>query len=486
MLKKNEEYNVEIVDNGFTGEGIAKIEDKVIFVPGAIKGEKVRIKILKVNSSICYAKLIDIIESSDYRIEHDSYQIGCNIWNGENCPLFIGVCPWNKTGDLFYLQGKVYATRLYTKALTKDEVKANYDKTLEIKKLAVETTIKKMLHKDIKVQEVIKMEEPYYYRNKLQYPIGLDKDGNITMGVFAERSHTIIPTKTCKIQDKLCQNIANDLFLFARENNISAYNEQSGEGILRHFVIRIGRKTNEVMVIIVVNDFNIPKEKEMVDYILQKYSQIKTIVKNLNNKKTNVILGLKCKNIFGPGYIYDYLGDKKFKISPLSFYQVNPIQTEKLYSKAVEYADLKGNETIFDLYCGIGTIGIFASNSVKKIYGIAEAIEDAKQNARLNNIENAEFFVGDVENKLPEFIKERNIKPDCIFIDPPRKGCDKIAIETLLKIEAKKIVYISCNPATFARDLSLLESKYELKKLAICDMFPFTSHVECVVAMSLR
>ncbi len=451
MLKKNEEYNVEIVDNGFTGEGIAKIEDKVIFVPGAIKGEKVRIKILKVNSSICYAKLIDIIESSDYRIEHDCATYsrcgGCNLRH------------------------------------------IDYDKTLEIKKLAVETTIKKMLHKDIKVQEVIKMEEPYYYRNKLQYPIGLDKDGNITMGVFAERSHTIIPTKTCKIQDKLCQNIANDLFLFARENNISAYNEQSGEGILRHFVIRIGRKTNEVMVIIVVNDFNIPKEKEMVDYILQKYSQIKTIVKNLNNKKTNVILGLKCKNIFGPGYIYDYLGDKKFKISPLSFYQVNPIQTEKLYSKAVEYADLKGNETIFDLYCGIGTIGIFASNSVKKIYGIEtipEAIEDAKQNARLNNIENAEFFVGDVENKLPEFIKERNIKPDCIFIDPPRKGCDKIAIETLLKIEAKKIVYISCNPATFARDLSLLESKYELKKLAICDMFPFTSHVECVVAMSLR
>lgn len=451
MLKKNEEYNVEILDNGFMGEGIAKIDNQVVFVPGTIKGEKVRIKILKVNSSSSYAKVLEILQKSEFRKESD-----CNTY--PKC----GGC------NLRHI---------------------NYDKTIEMKKSSVESTLKKILHRDIKVNEVIKMEEPFYYRNKLQYPIGLDKEGNMVMGVYAERSHTIIPTIECKIQDELSQKIANDLFEFAKTHKIPAYNESNGDGILRHFVIRIGRKTNEVMVTIVVNNLDIPNEKEMVDYITKKYSQIKTIVKNLNNKNTNVILGTKCKIIFGNGYIYDYLCDKKFKISPLSFYQVNPVQTEKLYSKAVEYANLTGEETIFDLYCGIGTIGIFASDKVKKIYGIEtveQAIEDAKQNAKLNNIENAEFFVGDVENKLPEFIKENNIKPDCIFIDPPRKGCDKTAIETILKIESKKIVYISCNPATLARDLDLLKEKYQIGKIAICDMFSFTSHVECVTELCLK
>ena len=451
MLKKNEEYIVDIIDNGFEGEGIAKIEGQIVFIPEAIKGEKVKIKILKVNTKISYGKILEIIEKSEYRKDSDCDTYprcgGCNLRH------------------------------------------VDYDKTLEIKKLGVESTLKKALHREVKVNEVIKMDEPFYYRNKLQYPIGFDKNGEMCMGVYAQRSHTIIPTKECKIQNKLCQNIANDLFEFAKQNGISAYNEETRRGILRHFVIRIGRKTNEVMVTIVVNNFKIPKEEEMVKFITTKYPEIKTIVKNLNNQNTNVILGLECKNIFGDGYIYDYLGNKKFKISPLSFYQVNPIQTEKLYSKAVEFAGLTGNDTIFDLYCGIGTIGIFASDNVKKIYGIEtipEAIEDAKQNAKLNNIENAEFFVGDVEEALPKFLQKNNIKPDCIFIDPPRKGCDKTAIETLLKIESKKIVYVSCNPATLARDLSLLEEKYEILDLAICDMFPFTSHIESIAILKLK
>ena len=243
------------------------------------------------------------------------------------------------------------------------------------------------------------------------------------------------------------------------------------------------------MITLVSNTENFNKEKELVEYITKKYPEIKTIVKNINKKNTNVILGKETKILYGKGYIYDYLGDFKFKISPLSFYQVNSVQTEKLYSKAIEYANLTGNETIFDLYCGIGTIGIFASRNVKKTYGIEtikEAIEDAKINAKLNNIENAEFFAGDVEKALPEFIKKRNIKPDVVFVDPPRKGCDKVALETLMQIEPKKIIYISCNPATLGRDLKILEDKYELRKLAICDMFGFTSHVECVSLLTLK
>lgn len=259
-------------------------------------------------------------------------------------------------------------------------------------------------------------------------------------------------------------------------------------GLIRHVIVRIGIKTDEIMLTLVTTDFNIPKEKELIEFITSKNPEIKTIAKNLNDKNTNVIFGDKTQIIYGNGYIYDYLCGKKFKISPLSFYQVNPTQTEKLYNEAIRCAELTGVETIFDLYCGIGTIGICASDKAKKIYGIEtipEAIEDAKENAKLNGIENAEYFVGDVEKFLPEFIKAEKINPDMVFIDPPRRGCDKTAIDTLLEIKPKKIVYVSCNPATLARDLAIFENKYELKHLAICDMFPGTGHVECVAKLEV-
>ena len=309
------------------------------------------------------------------------------------------------------------------------------------------------------------------------------------MGVYAQRSHKIIETNECRIQNKLCQNIAKDIFKFIKENNIKVYNEKTLTGSIRHIIVRIGIKTNEVLVTLVTNERKIEKEDLLVKYITEKYKEIKTIAKNINSKNTNVILGNKTEIIFGDGYIEDYIGKFKFKISPRSFYQVNPVQTEKLYSKAVEYAGLTGEETIFDLYCGIGTIGIFASDNVKKIYGIEtikEAIDDAKENAKINGVNNSEFFVGDVEKVLPEFIKERNITADVIFIDPPRKGCDNTALETILNIEPKKIVYVSCNPASLARDLKTLEEKYKIEKLAICDMFPFTHHVECVTSLKLK
>ena len=452
MLKKNEEYIVEIIDNGFQGEGIAKIDNVAIFIPNAIKGEKVKIKILKVTSKVVYGKIIEILEKSEDRIE----DIDCETFS--RC----GGCALRHV---------------------------KYEKTLEMKKEAVETTLRKALGREVKISEVLKMDEPYNYRNKLQYPVGIDNNGKPVMGVFAERTHVIIPTKDCKIQDVLSQKIANDIFEFIENNNIKVYNEKSLSGSIRHIIIRIGKKTNEVMVTLVSNTAEIEKEKELVNYITSKYKEIKTIVKNINDKNTNVILGRKNKVLFGNGYIYDYLGEFKFKISPMSFYQVNPIQTEKLYGKAVEYANLTGNETVFDLYCGIGTIGIFASKNVKNLYGIEtipEAIEDAWQNAKENNLENAEFFVGDVEKTLPEFISERKINPDVVFVDPPRKGCDKTALDTLLQIEPKRIVYVSCNPATLARDLKILEEKYNIEKLSICDMFPFTHHIESIASLVLK
>ena len=450
-MKKNEEYIVEIIDNGFSGEGIAKIDGQVVFVPNTIKCEKVKIKILKVTSKLAYSKVIEILKKSEHRKNAD-----CDTY--EKC----GGCTLRHM---------------------------DYDYTIEIKKTAVENTLKKDLGKEIKIDEVIPMENPYFYRNKLQYPVGVDNNGEITMGVFAQRSHRIIPTKECMIQNWLCQNIANDIIKFAKQNGINGYNEDNCQGILRHIVIRVGVKTNEVMVTLVVNDFSLPNENKLVDFLTKKYQEIKTIVKNLNNRNTNVILGNQNQVIFGDGYIYDILLGKKFKISNMSFYQVNPVQTEKLYSKAIEYADLTGNETVFDLYCGIGTIGICASDKVQKLFGIetiSEAIQDARENARINNIGNSEFFVGDVEKTLPDFINKRNIIPDVVFVDPPRKGCDRTALETLMEIKPEKIVYVSCNPATLGRDLKVLEEKYELKNMAICDMFPWTFHVECIVSLNLK
>lgn len=308
------------------------------------------------------------------------------------------------------------------------------------------------------------------------------------MGVYSNRSHNIVPISNCYIQNKLCNNIAQDIFKFIKENKISIYNEKTLKGTVRHIIVRIGVKTNEVLVTMVVNDNNFKKEKELVEYISKKYEQVKSMVKNYNTKNTNVILGEKNEIIFGKGYIYDILGEYKFKISPLSFYQVNPIQTEVLYSTAIQYAG-KSKETALDLYCGIGTIGIFASKNFKKVCGIEiipQAIEDAKENAKINNVKNIEFYVGDVEEKLPEILKNIDEQPTTVFVDPPRKGLDNKTINVLKKLEPKKIIYISCNPATLARDLKELEEKYVVNVIQPVDMFPYTSHVECVCMLNKR
>ncbi len=450
-IKKNEEYIVDIIDNGFEGEGIAKIKDFTVFIPGTIIGEKVKIHILKVNSSYAFAKIIEILEKSKNRVDTN-----CNTY--EKC----GGC------NLRHIC---------------------YEETLIMKRNAVQSLVNKTLSNKLNVKNTIGMENPYYYRNKAQYPVGIDKNGNSIIGVFANRTHNIIPIDNCKIQDKNSEEIAKFIIDFINKNNISVYNEKTCKGLFRHVVIKVGKRTNEIMCILVINGDNFEEEKKLVEELKQNFSNIKTIVKNINKKNTNVILGERNITLYGSGYIEDKLGDYTFKISPMSFYQINPIQTEKLYNLAIQMANLTGNETILDLYCGIGTIGIFASKYVKKVYGIEiveQAVEDAKENARINNITNADFFAGDVEFVLEDLLKNRNIKPDVVFVDPPRKGLDNVTINNILKVLPNKIVYISCNPATLIRDLKLLEDKYELQEIQPVDMFPFTSHVECCTVMNLR
>ena len=451
MLRKNEEYIVDIIDNGFQGEGIAKIDGITIFIDQAIKGEKIKIKILKVQTNFAYAKIIEILEKSNNRIDED-----CNTY--KRC----GGC------NLRHI---------------------NYKETLNIKKAIVENCMYKALKREVKVNDVIGMKNPLYYRNKLQYPLGMDKEQNVIMGVYSSRTHNIIPTEECFIQNRECQIIANDIFEFIKQNNISVYNEETLKGTLRHIIIRIGIKTNEVLVTLVLNDNKFKKEKELIEFLTNKHKNIKSIVKNFNTKNTNVILGDKTEVIYGDGYIYDILGEYKFKISPLSFYQVNPMQTEILYNTAIDCLGNKNDDTALDLYCGIGTIGIFASKYFKKVYGIEivkQAIEDANYNAKINNIDNIEFFAGDVEKLLPKIIERDNLKPNVVFVDPPRKGLDKKTIGVLLELEPSKMIYISCNPATLARDISLLEEKYELKSIQPVDMFPFTCHVECCSVLKLK
>ena len=452
-VKKNETYIVDIVDNGFGGEGIAKIDGFTIFIPNAIKGEKCKILIVKVLSSQAYGKLIQIIEASENRVEVD-----CSTY--QRC----GGC------DLRHM---------------------TYENTLKLKKETVQSLVNKNLKNKITVESTIGMDNPYNYRNKAQYPVGLNKEGMPDIGVFAQRTHTIIPIESCKIQTEVSQRIAKTILNFIREKNISVYNEEKQTGLFRHIVVKVGKYTNQVMCILVVNEkkANNEIEHDIVKVLCAQYPEIKTIVKNINNENTNVILGKENINLYGDGYIEDKLGEYIFKISPMSFYQVNPVQAEILYNTAIEAASLSKDDVLFDLYCGIGTIGIFASKYVKQVYGIEivpQAINDAVENARINNIKNAEFMIGDVEISFDELINKKNIVPTAIIVDPPRKGLDDKTIQNILKIKPEKLVYISCNPATMVRDLSKMEEIYNINRIQPVDMFPFTKHVECVAVLNLK
>lgn len=450
QIEKNKEYIVDIIDNGFQGEGIAKIDGFTIFIPNAIKGEKIRILIVKVLASHAFGKIIEIIKKSEYREDSD-----CKTY--KRC----GGCSLRHV---------------------------KYSETLKIKQNAVQSLVNKTLENKIIVEETVGMDIPYHYRNKAQYPVGLNKEGKPVMGVFANRTHEIIPIETCYIQNKQSEEIAKYIFNFLINHKIKLYDEKSGKGLVRHIVTKIGIKTNEVMCIIVINGNELPYEDILVDELIHKFGNIKSIVKNINTKNTNVILGAESINLYGDGYIKDILGDFTFKISPMSFYQVNPVQAEKLYDLGVKMADIGKNDIVFDLYCGIGTISLFMSKFAKEVYGVEiveEAIIAAKENAYINNVTNTKFIAGDVEKVLDDLINVKKVIPDIIMLDPPRRGLDNTSIENIRKVRPKKVVYISCNPATLVRDLAKLEDIYMVKSIKPVDMFPFTSHVECCSVLEL-
>ena len=445
-VKKNDELIVDVIDYGANGEGIAKINGYTIFVLGALKGEKCKIHILKVLKTHAFAKVIQIIEKSSKRVEPD-----CRTFN--KC----GGC------DLRHIA---------------------YSETLKIKQEKVQNLVNKMLKNKVKVNETVGMENPTFYRNKAIYPVTQDKK----VGIFAKRSHNIIPINECKIQTKISQEISKYI-LDNWEDSI--YDEETGKGLLRNIMVREGFKTDEIMLVLVQNgEKNVfeTNSKLKIENVIKEFPKIKTIVINVNTEKTNVVLSRKNIIVYGDGTIIDRLGEYEFKISPNSFYQVNPVQTEKLYNLAIEGAKLKKDDILCDLYCGIGTIGIFASKYVKKVYGVEiveEAIKDAKQNAEINNVDNIEFIQGDVEVAFNKML-DNGVKPSVVIVDPPRKGLDSKTVQNLCNLKLDRLVYVSCNPATLMRDLQVLEDVYKIDSITPVDNFCYSSHIECVAVLEIK
>ena len=452
MVEKNKEYIFDIISQGYEGEGIAKIDNKYpIFIEGALKGEKVKVRIVKVNKNFAYGKLMEVLEASEQRVNPP-----CAIY--KRC----GGCKLQH---------------------------ASYKAQLDFKWDRVKDCVSKIGKLDPSIVKYpLGMEEPWRYRNKVQLPIGLI-NGEVKIGFFAPRSHDIIDMESCLIQDEIGDKVVKLTREWIEKFNIRPYNvdgEYDEKGVVRHIMIRRGFTTNEVMVVLVTNGEKLPHKEEFVDLMDKNIPGIKSFIQNINSKKTNVILGLESKTLWGEDTISDYIGDFRFNISPLSFFQVNPTQTEVLYGKALEYANLTGNEEVFDAYCGTGTITLFLSQKAKKVYGveiIPQAIDNAWINAKENKVENVEFFVGESEVVIPDLIN-KGVKADVVVVDPPRKGCDKKLLDAITNIDAKKIVYVSCDPSTLGRDLKVLEDNgYKTLEVQPVDMFPNTSHVENVAKL---
>lgn len=468
-VEKNKEYILDINGMGYEGEGVGKIEDFTVFVPGALSGEKVRVKVVKVNKNFAFGKLLDVIEKSKHRTEPI-----CNIY--KRC----GGCQLQHFSYKAQLKFKKQRVEDCIKRIGKLKVKElELEDGQDLEKNSVNDDSFK---NEIVVHDTIGMDNPYRYRNKVQLPVG-EKDGEVKIGFYAQRSHEIIHMDECSIQDEAADKVVRLVQGWIKEYNIKTYNEEEYSGTIRHIMIRRAFKTNEIMVVVVTKTDELPHKDELVDLICKNISGIKSIIQNVNDKKTNVILGQYCKTLWGKDTISDYIGEFKFNISPLSFFQVNPIQTEILYNKALDYANLTGNEVVFDAYCGTGTISLFLSKRAKKVYGVEivpEAIENAKVNATENNVNNVEFIVGQSEKVIPELIT-KGVKADVVVVDPPRKGCERVLLEAIAKMQPERIVYVSCDPGTLARDLAILdELRYKTLEIQPVDMFPQTAHVENV------
>ena len=471
QLKKNDLVNLTIEDVSSDGEGIGKLDGFTFFVKDAIIGDSIVARVTKLKKTYGYGRLEEIIAPSEHRIEPP--------------------CAFHKQCGGCQIQAMDYEEQLRFK---QNKVFNNIVRIGGFAPDFVETVM----------EPIVGMENPYRYRNKAQFPIGTKKDtGDVIAGFYAGRTHHIVANTDCLLGVTENQEILEIFLSYMRENKVTAYDEETGRGLVRHLLIRKGFASGEIMICVVINGKKLPAEEKLIS-MMSKIKGVVSISISINKENTNVIMGKEIRTLWGKDKIKDSIrilnGEDfseskesvEFAISPLSFYQVNPVQTEKLYSLALSYAGLTGKETVWDLYCGIGTISLFLAKRAKKVYGVEiidAAIFDARENAKNNGIENAEFFVGKAEEVLPEFYEKekaagRSATADVIVVDPPRKGCDSMCLETILKMQPKRVVYVSCDSATLARDLKILcDGGYELKKVRPVDQFGHTTHVECVVKL---
>ena len=485
--KKNDVFQTIIEDMSDSGEGIGKTDGFTWFIKDAVIGDRVEAKAMKVKKSYGFARLLQVLEPSDKR----------------TAPL----CPVARQCGGCQIQAMDYQEQLRFK---ENKVCSNLRRIGGLEHLVFrdeEGSLRNeadgptnALRKEessesgaISVYPIMGMENPWRYRNKAQFPFGRSRDGRIIAGFYASRTHSIIETEDCLLGVKENSTILQCIREHMEQYKIEPYDETNHRGLVRHVLIRKGFRTGELMVCLVLNGE--VKALTEADVLVERLrglfgdgTAVTSISVSINREKTNVIMGSRIVNLYGPGYITDYIGNVKYRISPLSFYQVNPVQTEKLYSTALEYAELTGKETVWDLYCGIGTISLFLAQKAKQVYGVEivpQAIEDARANARLNGMDNVSFFVGKAEEVLPEQYEKHQVYADVIVVDPPRKGCDTVCLDTIVKMGPKRVVYVSCDSATLARDVKYLgERGYQVEKVRCCDMFGHSTHVETVVMLS--
>lgn len=508
-VAKNEEHIITIIGMNHDGEGVGRAEGYTLFVAGALPGEKVRVKILHTKKQYGYAKLLDVLEASPDRIAAP-----CPIYDQcGGCQLqhmsYAGQLAWKRQRVVDALErigklrvsgsagvgagaGKGESASEGADSLGPGNLSADASYSAELlhndNDAGVQEGLGKSKGDGIIVHDTLGMDEPWRYRNKAQVPIGV-AEGGLVGGFYARNSHRIIDMDTCLIQHEHNDEVVSRVKAIGRELGISAYNEETGRGLLRHVVVKKAFRTGEIMLVLVTNGRDIPHKNEWIGLIREQIADVASICQNVNTQQTNVIFGDETRVLWGRDVIYDYIGDVQFAISARSFYQVNPVQTEVLYGKAVEYAGLTGKETVIDAYCGIGTISLFLAQHADKVYGVEivkEAIEDARSNAQLNGMNNVKFEVGASEDVIPRW-KEQGIEADVIVVDPPRKGCDPRLLETILEMKPERMVYVSCNASTLARDLAVLEEGgYRTVEVQPVDMFPHTVHVECVLWMEWR
>jgi len=457
-IEKNDIYEIVIEDMTEAGEGLGKIDGYPLFVKDAIVGDTIVAKVIKAKKNYGYGRLEKVLISSEYRV-------------APPCPVArqcggctIQALSYEKQLDLKYKKVKNCLERIG--GFSREEIEQ-------------------------KMEGIYGMDVPYHYRNKAQFPVGTDREGKLIAGFYAGRTHNIIENTDCLIQNVKNNEILDIVLSYMKKNHIKAYDEKQHKGCIRHILTRVGYVTGEIMVCLIINGSakQLKKKEELIE-ALKKIEGMTSIVLNYNSEKTNRILGDECETIWGRDYIVDYIGEVEYQIGPLSFYQVNPQQTKRLYDKVMEYADLKGEEIVWDLYCGIGTISLFLAQKAKKVYGVEiveGAIDDARKNAKRNGMNHTEFFVGKAEEIFPIQYEKNHERADVVVVDPPRKGCDAMLLDTIMAMAPERVVYVSCDPGTLARDLRILcEDAYEIERVAVYDQFCHSMHVETVVGLQRK